>query len=177
MKVQPLLIGILVGVTALVSGCSSRIDSVSAEMEAIHNQPPQPVPPPPAFLPVPTFSYSAQRLRSPFMPPSLAQELMVMSGRKVMPDLSRPPQYLEQFPLESLRMRGTINRAGQPLFGLVEDSEGSVLRVQVGNYLGKNYGRIVGITPSQINIIEIVPDGKDGFIERPRSLVMVDVGG
>jgi type IV pilus assembly protein PilP len=110
------------------------------------------------------------------MPPSLAQELKVMAGRRVMPDLSRPRQQLESFPIESLRMRGTIRHPKGPLFGLVESPDGSVVRIQLGNYMGKNDGRIVGITPSQINVIEIVPDGRNGFVERPRSLVMVDVG-
>ncbi len=159
-----------------LTGCESRIDAVDARMKQIHAQPPQPVPPPPAFLPVPTYAYSAQQLRSPFMPPSLANELRISAGRKVMPDLSRPPQYLEQFPLEGLRMRGTMTQPGRALFGLVESPEGSVIRVQPGNFMGKNYGRIVSITPSQINVLEIVPDGRDGFVERPRSLVMVDAG-
>lgn len=99
-----------------------------------------------------------------------------MAGRRVMPDLARPPQYLEQFPLESLRMRGTLTRASSPLFALVEDPDGVVTRVQAGNYMGRNFGRITTVTPSQITVVEIVPDGRDGFVERPRSLVMVDVG-
>lgn len=159
-----------------VSGCSSRIDGVNAEMKQIHSEPTIPITPAPVFLPVPTFTYAAQGLRSPFLPSSLAEELKVMAGRHVMPDLSRPPQFLEQFALESLLMRGTIHNAKGPLFGLIQDPQGGVMRVQVGNYLGKNYGRIVGITPTQINLVEVVPDGKDGFVERPRSLIMADSG-
>lgn len=160
----------------VLSGCSSRVDSVNDSMKKIQAEPPLPVPSPPVFLPVPTFGYAAQQLRSPFMPPSLAQELVVMAGRRVMPDLARPPQYLEQFPIEELRMRGTLQSPQAPMFALIESPDGNVMRVQVGNYMGKNFGRIVGITPSQVNVIEIVPDGRDGFVERPRSLVMIDVG-
>lgn len=159
-----------------LSGCSSRVDDVNARMQQINAEPPLPVPPPPVFLPIPTYGYAAQQLRSPFMPPSLAQELKTMAGRRVMPDLARPPQYLEQFPLESLRMRGILRRPEGPLFALIEDPEGVVTRVQVGGYMGRNFGRITTITPSQLTVIEIVPDGRDGFVERPRSLVMVDVG-
>lgn len=159
-----------------LTACSSRIDEVNAKMQQIHAEPPKPIEPAPVFLPIPTFGYSAQQLRSPFLPPSLAQELKVMAGRRVMPDMSRPRQQLEAFPIESLRMRGTIRRPKGPLFGLIESPDGSVVRIQLGNYMGKNDGRIVGITPSQINVIEIVPDGRNGFVERPRSLVMVDVG-
>lgn len=169
------IFGVLLSVT-LVSGCASRVDSVAAEMKQIHNEPTLPISPAPIFLPVPTFTYAAQGLRSPFLPSSLAEELKVMAGRHVMPDLNRPPQFLEQFALETLFMRGTIHNVKSPLFALIEDPRGGVMRVQVGNYVGKNYGRIVGITPSQINLVEVVPDGKDGFVERPRSLIMADSG-
>jgi len=171
---------IVVGLTligsSLLVGCSSRVDSAVAEMKKIHDEPTLPIPPAPVFLPVPTFTYAAQGLRSPFLPSSLAEELKVMAGKHVMPDLSRPPQFLEQFPIESLHMRGTLHDPKGPLFALIEDPNGGVMRVQVGNYIGKNYGRIIGITPTQINVVEVVPDGKDGFVERPRSLVMADSG-
>jgi hypothetical protein len=91
-------------ISCLVSGCSSRIDNVTSEMKKIHDEPTLPIPPAPVFLPVPTFTYAAQGLRSPFLPSSLAEELKVMAGKHVMPDLSRPPQFLEQFPLESLHI-------------------------------------------------------------------------
>lgn len=165
-----------VSVVMLLAGCESRVDAVTERMQQINAEPPLPVPPPPVFLPIPTFGYAAQQLRSPFMPPSLAQELQTMAGRRVMPDLARPQQYLEQFPLESLRMRGTLTRPSSPLFALVEDPDGVVTRVQTSNYMGRNFGRITSVTPSQITVVEIVPDGRDGFVERPRSLVMVDVG-
>ncbi len=162
--------------SVLLTACSSRIDVVNERMQQIHSQPPKAVPPAPVFLPVPSFAYSAQQLRSPFIPPSLAMELRVMAGKQIMPDLSRPPQFLEQFPLESLIMKGTLKRNSGSLYALIQAPEGGVVRVEKGNYLGKNYGRIVDISPSQITVVEIVPNGRDGFIERPRNLVMTDVG-
>lgn len=141
MKLKLLTITILG--TVLLTGCSSRLDVVNEQMQQIRSQPPQPVPPAPVFLPVPSFAYSAQQLRSPFMPPSLAMELRVAAGRQIMPDLSRPPQYLEQFPIEALVMKGTLRRSNGSLYGLIQAPEGGVVRVEKGNYLGKNYGRIV----------------------------------
>lgn len=170
-----LIIVPLLSLTVL-AGCSSRIDEVNQQMQDIRQQAPQPVPPAPVFLPVPSFAYAAQQLRSPFLPPSLALELKVMAGRQIRPDLSRPPQFLEQFPIEALVMKGTLKRASGSLYGLIQAPEGGVVRVERGNYLGKNYGRIVDITPSQITVVEIVPNGQDGFVERPRNLVMLDVG-
>lgn len=156
----------------LMTGCSASFDDVQAQMVAIREKPRGKVDPPPEFNPMPTFTYAAHQLRSPFAPPLSAEQLLVSSGKKVEPDLTRPQEYLERFNLEALRLRGTLQRPGGTLFALVEDSNGGVQRVKVGNYIGKNQGRIVEITPSQVALVEIVPDGRDGWVERPRSLTL-----
>lgn len=160
-----------------LSGCEDRTQIVTQRLNEIDRQPPKQPDPPPALPPVVTFNYAAQRLRSPFMPPSLAQELLVQAGKRIRPDLARPAQYLEQFALEELSMKGTIRNARGPLYALVQDPTGGIMRVAIGTYMGKNYGRVVGIAPGQISLIEIVPDGRDGYVERPRSLVMLDTAG
>ena len=55
-------------------------------------------------------------------------------------------------------------------WALITESNGSVHRVRVGNYLGQNHGRIVSISDTNVNVVEIVPDGQGGWIERPRSV-------
>ena len=155
------------------TGCSSEFDTVKARMDAIRKQPRGRVEPPPEFTPMPSFPYAAHQLRSPFMPPETAQEIMSPKA-DVKPDFSRPQEYLEKYNLEALRMRGTIQKPGGVLYGLIEDGDGGVQRVKVGNYMGKNHGKITEITQSQISLTEIVPDGRDGWAERPRSLVMAD---
>lgn len=154
----------------LLSGCSASFDDVESQMEAIRQKPRGRVEPPPEFTPMPTYTYAAHQLRSPFAPPIDAAQLETVTGKKVEPDFTRPQEYLERFNLESLRLRGTLQRPDGPLYALIEDGNGGVQRVKVGNYLGKNQGRIVDITPTQLSIVEIVPDGRDGWVERPRSL-------
>lgn len=154
----------------LLSGCSASFDDVESQMEAIRQKPRGRVEPPPEFTPMPTYTYAAHQLRSPFAPPSAIAQVVTEGGKKVEPDFSRPQEYLERFNLESLRLRGTLQRPDGPLFALIEDGNGGVQRVKVGNYLGKNQGRVVEITPTQLSIVEIVPDGRDGWVERPRSL-------
>ncbi len=168
--------GIMVVVTLLgMTGCSSDFDVMKARMDAIRAKPRGRVESPPEFTPMPTFTYAAHQLRSPFVPPSTMEELLAKtSGKQVAPDFSRPQEYLERYGLESLRMRGTLTKPGSPLYGLVEDADGGVQRIKVGSYMGKNHGKVVEITQSQINLIEIVPDGRDGWVERPRSVVMAD---
>lgn len=157
----------------LLVGCDSRIDAVNQEMASIHNQAPLPIEAAPVFTPAPSFTYSAQQLRSPFLPSSLAQELKIMSGKRVYPNLARQKQDLENYPLESLTLKGSLKGNNGQVLGLIQTPDGQVVRIQRGNYMGMNQGRIIAITPTRIDLLEIVPDGRDGYIERPRSLVLV----
>ena len=56
-------------------------------------------------------------------------------------------------------------------YGLVRGA-GGVHRVKVGDYLGRNHGRIVSVDEAKIDVVEIVPDGEGGWLERPRSLTL-----
>lgn len=161
---------LVVSLLTWLTACSASFDDVRAQMDAIRQKPRGKVEAPPDFTPLPTFTYAAHQLRSPFAPPASAEQLLQSSGKQVEPDLTRPQEYLERFNLEVLRYKGTIQRPGATLYALIEDGDGGVQRVKVGNYLGKNHGRISEIAPSQITLVEIVPDGRDGWVERPRSL-------
>lgn len=156
----------------VLAGCGSRVDVVNDEMAKIRSQPPLAIPPPPTFDAVPQFQYAAQNLRSPFIPSSLYTELKIMAGKRVYPDFSRQPQPLESFALETLMFKGSMNLQGKTV-ALIQTSDGQVSRVQVGSYMGLNQGRIVKIAPTKIDLIEIVSDGRDGYVERPRSLVLI----
>lgn len=157
----------------MLTGCESRIDAVNQEMANIRSQAPLPIEPAPVFNPVPTFNYAAHQLRSPVLPNSLANELKVMSGKRVYPNLARPPQPLESYALESLNFKGSMKSKSGQILALIQTPDGEIERVQRGSYMGVNQGRIVNITPTRIDLLEIVPDGRDGYIERPRSLVLI----
>jgi len=154
-------------------GCDSRIDAVNEQMAVIRNQPPLAIEPAPVFTPVPTFDYAAQQLRSPFLPTSLATELRIMAGKRVYPNLSRPQQPLESYAIETLNMKGSMRGQNGQIMALIQTPDGEIERVQVGSYMGMNHGRIIKIGPTQIDLIEIIPDGRDGYVERPRSLVLI----
>lgn len=160
-------------VSILVSGCSSRIDAVNQAMSDIRKESPIPIEPAPVFTPVPTFGYSAQHLRNPFFPSSLANELTALSGKRVYPDLSRDKQPLEHYALDSLGFKGSLKGNANNIIALIQSPDLEIERVQVGSYLGLNQGRIINITPARIDLLEVVPDGSDGYIERPRSLILL----
>lgn len=170
MKIEKLSLALMV--TLLMVGCDSRIDAVNAQMAEIRNQPPLPIEPAPVFEPAPTFNYAAHQLKSPFLPSSLAAELKIMAGKRVYPNLARQLQPLENYALESLTMKGSMRQNGQ-ILALIQTPDGEIERIQRGSYMGVNHGRVVNITPTQIDLIEIIPDGREGYVERPRSLVLI----
>ena len=87
------------------------------------------------------------------------------------PTSTRPREFLEQFSLDTLRMVGTVKLNGR-FYGLVQTHDGLVHRVLPGNHLGQSDGRITSIEEARISLVEIVPDGMGGFIERPAGLAL-----
>ncbi len=87
------------------------------------------------------------------------------------PDSRRNREFLEQFSLDTLRMVGTL-RLSDRTYGLIKTKDGLVHRVLPGNYLGQADGRVTEISPSKISVVEIVPDGLGGYMERPASLAL-----
>ena len=170
-KKLPMLL-ILSAAALSITGCSDRIGMVEKAMTDIRNQPAQPIKPPPKAELVEDFVYSASTQRSPFLPPSLVNvQGPSTSIDGVRPDITRVKEPLEQYELSQLTFRGVVISPEGQQYALVQRPDGSVASVRVGDYLGLNDGRIVEITPTQINLIEIVPDSRAGFIEKPQSLV------
>ena len=171
MQKLPMLLTLSISVLAM-TGCTDRIGMAEQAMTDIRNQPAQPIEPPPKAELVEDFVYSASSQRSPFLPPSLVNvEGPTTSINGVRPDITRVKEPLEQYELSQLVFRGVVVSPEGQRYALVQRPDGSVASVKVGDYLGLNDGRIVEITPTQINLIEIVPDSRAGFIEKPQSLV------
>ena len=152
----------------LMSGCSSSSDQKDLQdfMEEAKRRPHGQIEPLPPFKPYQPYAYSAMTLRSPFDKPVIL-DTSVKGGKSVEPNLNREHEYLEGFNIGSLKMVGTVSKAGK-LWSLIDDGQGKVTRVTIGNYMGKNNGRIVSSTGSQIELMEIVADGSSGWVERPR---------
>ena len=167
-------------VASLLSGCSGSSDTSDLRrfMEETQNRPRGRIEPIPVFKPYEFFSYSAAGLRSPFELPVLDDaEMVIATSDNVRPDNDRPREHLEQFPLGSLSMVGTLQGRDGVLWVLIKDGSGSVVRVREGYYMGQNHGRIVALNEHRINLIEIVPNGLGGWIERPRTLALDGLGG
>ena len=70
-------------------------------------------------------------------------------------------------------MKGSLRSQSGRITALIQTPDGEIERVQRGSYLGVNHGRVVNITPTQIDLLEIIPDGREGYVERPRSLILL----
>ncbi|AMX01358.1 pilus assembly protein PilP [Microbulbifer thermotolerans] len=164
----------LVSVLLTLAGCALDGDhsDLRQKMAAVKHKPKGQIEPIPTFTPYSPYVYSAAAQRSPFSRPVLESEQRLV-GRKldVAPDLNRQRELLERFNFDALSMVGTLSRGGQ-LWALIDDGEGGIHRITVGNYLGKNHGRVVNASETQIDVLEIVPDGTGGWIERPRALTL-----
>jgi type IV pilus assembly protein PilP len=160
----------------LLAGCSRGITSAPGDapnlekwVAEVKNRPAPPLDPLPIMQQFETFEYAAQDLRDPFSN-AFSDE---SGGSGPRPDPNRPKQTLEQFPLDSLKMVGTIG-SGASLIGLVTAPDKVTYRVRPGIYLGQNDGRVTAVSEDRIDLVELVPDGAGGWLERPATVVLQD---
>lgn len=164
--VAALLLGVLV-----MSGCSSGDADLRewvAQQKLKKGPQLDPIPVPKTFE---TFTYPDAGSRDPFAPSASEQLEMVDTGPR--PDDNRPHEPLESFPLDGLKMMGTLGK-GASLVALVRDPDNVIHRVRSGNYLGQNNGRITVLAEDHIDIDELVSNGNGGWMKRAASLVMGD---
>lgn len=165
---------LLMAMSLLLAGCNriENFQDLQAFVDEVKSRPGAEVEPVPEFVPYEGFIYSAASMRSPFEVPLIVDgESATMMSQDVEPDFDRPREELENHALSSLNMVGMLVRSGI-YQALIEDALGEVHRVRVGNYLGRNHGRIEEITETQVSLIEIVPSGSGGWVERPQTLTL-----
>ncbi|MBS0192748.1 MAG: pilus assembly protein PilP [Proteobacteria bacterium] len=158
----------VVAIAAALAGCGRGINSdpdLVSYVSTVKQRPGPPLDPIPVMQKFETFLYADQGLRDPFSSPVDLSK----AGSGPHPDKDRPRQPLEAFPLDSLVMNGTLG-AGSTIVGLVMSPDKVTHRVVPGNYVGQNDGKVTEVTPTKINITELVSDGAGGWIERPASI-------
>ena len=128
------------------------------------------IPPLPEVKPYEPFAYNAYDLTDPFKPRKIEPPKTTAKGG-LQPDFNRPREALEAFALENLKMVGTLQQK-QQVFALVKAPDSSLYRVTAGNYLGQNFGRIVGITETDIKLKEIVQDSGGNWEEKDQALLL-----
>jgi len=158
---------LLACVCVLLAGCSPGTDELKAWVDEVKARPAPPLDPLPVMKQFETFEYAAQGLRDPFSAPVPDRE----SGNGKGPDPNRRKEALEAYPLDSLSMVGTIG-SGAGLVALLMAPDKVTYRVTTGNYVGQNDGRITGVYEDRIEIVELVPDGAGGWLERQAKVAL-----
>jgi type IV pilus assembly protein PilP len=135
----------------------------------------------PISEPVTPFIFKPEDLRDPFKstkpPPGSCPGPdcpvpLSPNDNRIKPPVHRKEE-LEAFPIETLKMIGTVNMKSK-LWALVKSADKTVYRVQVGNYMGQNYGKIIRISPDKIELMEIVPDQPGTWREQQMSITLAD---
>ena len=162
---------LLLCLSVMLSACNKNTDDLNAFIESTKAKHVGSVKPIPQFKPYESFVYTAMDLRDPFTPNEDIEEDIGSTKSGLRPDSIRPKQALEAFPLDTLSMVGTLEQLGEA-WALIKDPKDTVHRVQPGQYLGQNEGKIISITESDVTLIEIVTDGLGGYIERDASLTI-----
>ena len=165
-------IGVIgVVLAALVAGgCSGGQSDLQKWIDATKKKPGGRIQPLPEVKPYETYVYAAANLRSPFQPQGPNANNGLAAARATS---HRNREFLEGFSLDTLKMVGTF-KVGNNFYGLVQSKDGLVHKVQPGNYMGQNDGKVTEITGGRISLVEIVPDGLGGYIERPASLALAN---
>jgi len=168
------LISLMLFVLVLGGCVSEEFDDLKAYISQVKSKPATPIEPMPVIKSYESYNYVAEGLRNPFEKleePQALEEMINAEGPG--PDLEREKEELEAYPLDTLRMVGTLSKDDE-LWALVKASDGVIHRVQAGNYLGQNFGKIVGIQDQQIDLGEWVATTAGKWREREASLALVE---
>jgi type IV pilus assembly protein PilP len=156
----------------LLAACSGGdMSDLESYVEEVKARKSQRIEPRPEIRVPELFSYQVQDRVDPFRPfvEEAREDVASTAGKGVAPPANHVREELEQFPLDTLRMVGTLEKDAQN-WGLVTAPDGAVHRIQPGNYVGKNYGKITLVAEDRIELVEIVPDGLGGWQERSARL-------
>ena len=133
------------------------------------------IPPLPDVKPYEPFTYDAYNLVDPFKPRKI-EPPKTATGGGIQPDMARRKEPLEAYPLEYLRMVGTLQR-NKTTFALVKSPDNNLFQVKTGSYVGQNFGLIMEITESTIKLKEIVQDSGGDWTERISTLTLAEEAG
>jgi type IV pilus assembly protein PilP len=159
---------LLLVLALLLSACGDDMSDLEAYVAEVKARESSAIEPIPQMKQYEAFTYEAGERRDPFTKSGQPLAASVVGPR---PDLNRNKEPLEEFPLDALRMVGTITLPGG-VFALVRAPDNVVHRVTIKNHMGQNYGQIVGVSESEISLLELVPDGFGGWVQRPASLAL-----
>ncbi len=156
----------------LLAGCSegdvAEVNSWMADVKKNTRVSVAPLAEPKTFIP---FAYGVAEQTDPFDPNKLLAELAraaASNSNPLRPDQDRRKEFLESFPVDSMKMVGTMNKGGVS-YGLIQIDR-NVYQVKAGQRLGQNFGQVTGVAESAISLKEVVQDAGGEWVERMSKL-------
>ena len=173
LRLPSLFLSILL-LAVLLTACSSNQDDLDRYIADVKAKPAAPIPPIPAVRTYTPYEYDGLEGRDPFRRSTSegADEVASQSNTGgPRPDFQRTREYLERFELDTLTMVGTFYKESSE-WALIRDPDGVVHRVSVGNYLGKNHGKVGLIDQDEVQLSEFISDGAGGWIVRDAAMAL-----
>jgi len=163
-----------VAVTLLLSACGNdAMDDLREFVATAHAGRTPKVEPLPEIKPQEPFAYAAEKLVDPFSTRNLKSQALQAAGAGPRPDLNRRKEPLEDYPLDALKMVGTLAR-GKQAWAVIQAPDGTVHRASIGNHLGQNFGTITRISDDKIDIVELVQGSLGDWVERSASVALAE---
>ena len=167
------LVAGMVLVAVLLVACSEIMNDLEQYIVSVKARPADPIPPIPPVKTYTPYEYEGMIGRDPFLQ-SISEgsdDVRSTTGNGPRPDFGRSKEYLERYELDTLSMVGTFSN-DESYWALVRDPEGIIHRVPAGNYIGKNHGKVVNISGTEIDLSELISDGADGWLVREASIAL-----
>ena len=161
-----------------LSGCGSErgLDEVKQYVKESDNLPRGRIEPLPEVKPYEPFEYAAYDLLDPFVArkaPTSQPPKRDANDPRLDPNRRKGP--LEAFPLENLKMVGTLQQK-KDFFALIKTPDNNLYRVKAGDFIGTNFGRISDINESSLKLKELTQDSGNEWKEEERTLLLQDEG-
>jgi type IV pilus assembly protein PilP len=164
---------LIASVALLLAACggaefSDLKEFVDQSAQGMHGR----VEPLPQVVAYEPMSYDAFDLPDPFQPRKIEPDKTGI-GTGPAPDLNRRKEALESYPLESLKMVGTLEKTRQR-WALIKTPDNNLYRVKNGNYMGQNFGVVAMITETSVTLKELIQDTNGSWSERTSTLQLLD---
>ena len=160
-------------IAVMLSACTEGMDDLEKYIAAVKARPADPIEPIPPVKTYTPYEYDGLSGRDPFRQSITegSDDVRSSTGTGPRPDFERSKQYLERYELDTLAMVGTFSKE-QSYWALVRDPEGVIHRVPVGDYIGRNHGRVGAISDTQVGLNELISDGAGGWLVREASIAL-----
>lgn len=167
-----------VGIFAIIlflSGCQQTTkEDLKNEIESAKQSAVGYIPEPPQIVERKAYKYSSSGLKSPFRNSISEIRTEKKTLTEIKPDLNRTKSELESFELQNFYMTGTIKLSKDDSNqAIVNNGRGKTYIVSVGDYMGKNNGKILDITTTSIKLEEIIPNGAYRWVKRPSEIKLI----